>query len=81
MKGSLHTDELMGAVVARDGGIRTERRISHSFIWTCQDIRSRLIITDAAVNIAPDLDAKVDIIQNAIDLAHAIGVQRCVWRS
>ena len=73
MKGSLHTDELMGAVVAREGGIRTERRISHCFIMDVPDHEQALIITDAAVNIAPDLDAKADIVQNAIDLAHAIG--------
>ena len=73
MKGSLHTDELMGAVVAREGGIRTERRISHCFIMDVPGHEQPLIITDAAVNIAPDLDAKVDIIQNAIDLAQAMG--------
>ena len=73
MKGSLHTDELMVAVVAREGGIRTERRISHCFIMDVPDHEQALIITDAAVNIAPDLDAKADIVQNAIDLAHAIG--------
>ncbi|RBP05791.1 phosphate acetyltransferase [Roseiarcus fermentans] len=73
MKGSLHTDELMGAVVAREGGIRTERRISHCFIMDVPTHADPLIITDAAVNIAPDLDAKVDIVQNAIDLAHAMG--------
>ena len=73
MKGSLHTDELMGAVVAREGGIRTARRISHCFIMDVPGQPEPLIITDAAVNIAPDLDAKVDIIQNAIDLAHAMG--------
>ena len=73
MKGSLHTDEIMGAVVAREGGIRTERRISHCFIMDVPSHPDPLIITDAAVNIAPDLDAKVDIVQNAIDLAHAMG--------
>jgi phosphate acetyltransferase len=73
MKGSLHTDELMAAVVAREGGIRTERRISHCFIMDVPGHPEPLIITDAAVNIAPDLDAKVDIVQNAIDLAHAMG--------
>ncbi len=75
MKGSLHTDEIMGAVVARDGGIRTARRISHCFILDVPGHPEALIITDAAVNIAPDLDAKVDIVQNAIDLAHAMGLQ------
>ncbi|HTO79191.1 MAG TPA: phosphate acetyltransferase, partial [Methylocystis sp.] len=72
MKGSLHTDELMAAVVAREGGIRTQRRISHCFIMDVPGHSEPLIITDAAVNIAPDLDAKVDIVQNAIDLAHAM---------
>jgi phosphate acetyltransferase len=74
MKGSLHTDELMGAVVARQTGIRTERRISHCFIMDVPGHSDALIITDAAVNIVPTLDDKVHIIQNAIDLAHAIGV-------
>ena len=73
MKGSLHTDELMGAAVKRDTGLRTARRISHCFIMDVPDHDQPLIITDAAVNIAPDLKAKVDIIQNAIDLAHALG--------
>ena len=72
MKGSLHTDELMGAVVAREGGIRTARRISHCFVMDVPGHADPLIITDAAVNIAPTLDDKVDIIQNAIDLAHAM---------
>jgi phosphate acetyltransferase len=76
MKGSLHTDELMGAVVSGASGIRTERRISHCFIMDVPGHPDPLIITDAAVNIAPDLDAKVDIIQNAIDLAHAMGAER-----
>jgi phosphate acetyltransferase len=71
MKGSLHTDELMGAVVARDG-IRTARRISHCFVMDVPGHKDPLIVTDAAVNIAPDLDAKVDIVQNAIDLGHAL---------
>jgi phosphate acetyltransferase len=75
MKGSLHTDELMGAVVARQDGIRTARRISHCFIMDVPNHPDALIITDAAVNIAPTLDDKVDIVQNAIDLAHAMGVQ------
>ena len=74
MKGSLHTDELMAAVVSRQGGIRTARRISHCFIMDVPNHPDALIITDAAVNIAPTLDDKVDIVQNAIDLAHAMGV-------
>jgi phosphate acetyltransferase len=72
MKGSLHTDEVMAAVVARETGIRTERRISHCFVMDIPGHAAALIITDAAVNIAPDLEAKVDIVQNAIDLAHAL---------
>ena len=72
MKGSLHTDELMGAVVSKTAGIRTARRISHCFIMDVPNHPDPLIITDAAVNIAPTLDDKVDIIQNAIDLAHAM---------
>ena len=74
MKGSLHTDELMGAVVAREGGLRTERRISHCFIMDVPSHPDALIVTDAAVNIAPDLNDKVDIVQNAIDLAHALRI-------
>jgi phosphate acetyltransferase len=73
MKGSLHTDELMGAVVSREAGIRTARRISHCFVMDVPGHPNPLIITDAAVNIAPTLEDKVDIVQNAIDLAHAMG--------
>ena len=73
MKGSLHTDELMEAVVSQQAGIRTARRISHCFIMDVPGYTDALIITDAAVNIAPSLDDKVDIVQNAIDLAHAMG--------
>ena len=73
MKGSLHTDELMGAVVARETGIRTARRISHCFVMDVPGHPDPLIITDAAVNIAPSLADKVDIVQNAIDLGHALG--------
>ena len=73
MKGSLHTDELMGAVVSREGGLRTSRRISHCFIMDVPGHEDVIIISDAAVNIAPDLEAKADIVQNAIDLAHALG--------
>jgi len=72
MKGSLHTDELMGAVVKRDTGLRTARRLSHCFIMDVPTYAETLIITDAAVNIAPTLEEKVDIVQNAIDLAHAM---------
>lgn len=73
MKGSLHTDELMGAVVARDTGIRTARRVSHCFVMDVPRHDQALIISDAAVNIAPTLEDKVDIVQNAIDLARALG--------
>ena len=76
MKGSLHTDELLGAVVARDTGLRTGRRISHVFIMDVPTYHKVLIVTDAAINIAPTLDDKVDICQNAIDLAQALGLER-----
>lgn len=72
MKGSLHTDELMSAVVARDSGIRTGRRISHCFVMDVPGHKDAVIITDAAINIAPKPAEKVDIVQNAIDLAHAL---------
>jgi len=72
MKGSLHTDELMAAVVARDGGLRTARRISHCFVMDVPSYPETLIVTDAAINISPSMETKVDIIQNAIDLAHAM---------
>lgn len=74
MKGSLHTDELMGAVVRRDTGLRTARRVSHCFVMDVPGRDEALIITDAAVNIAPTLEEKADILQNAIDLAHALRV-------
>jgi phosphate acetyltransferase len=76
MKGSLHTDELMGAVVARETGLRTARRISHCFIMDVPGHDDALIITDAAVNVAPTLDEKIDIVQNAIDLAHILGADQ-----
>lgn len=76
MKGSLHTDELMGAVVASSGGLRTKRRVSHCFVMQVPAYPRPFIITDAAVNIAPTLSEKVDIVQNAIDLAHVLGVER-----
>jgi phosphate acetyltransferase len=75
MKGSLHTDELMSAVVSRDSGLRTERRVSHCFVMDVPGHENALIITDAAVNIAPTLDEKVDILQNAIDLGHALKME------
>ena len=72
MKGALHTDELMAEVVKRDTGLRTARRISHCFVMDVPSYATALIISDAAVNIAPSLKDKVDIVQNAIDLAHAL---------
>ncbi|WP_310122577.1 phosphate acetyltransferase [Paraburkholderia terricola] len=72
MKGSLHTDELMAEVVRRDAGLRTGRRVSHCFVMDVPAHADALIVTDAAVNIAPTLEEKVDILQNAIDLAHAL---------
>ena len=72
MKGSLHTDELMGAVVKRDTGLRTARRISHCFVVDVPSHPDTLILSDAAVNIAPTLEDKIDIVQNAIDLAKAL---------
>jgi len=74
MKGSLHTDELLGAVVARETGLRTGRRLSHVFIMDVPTYHKVLIVTDGAINIAPTLEDKVDICQNAIDLAIALGV-------
>lgn len=74
MKGSLHTDELLGAVVNRETGLRTGRRITHVFIMVVPTYPEPLFVTDAAVNIAPDLETKVDIIQNAIDLARGLGI-------
>ncbi|TWA84768.1 phosphate acetyltransferase/phosphate butyryltransferase [Azospirillum brasilense] len=73
MKGSLHTDELLREVARKDSGLRTERRISHVFIMDVPTYAKPLFITDAAVNIAPTLEDKRDIIQNAIDLARALG--------
>ena len=74
MKGSLHTDELMRAVTSSATGLRTARRISHVFIMDVPTHTETLFITDAAINIAPDLDAKRDIVQNAIDLFTQIGL-------
>jgi phosphate acetyltransferase len=73
MKGSLHTDEIMRAVTAKDGGLRTARRISHVFVMDVPAYTETVFVTDAAINIAPDLDAKRDIIQNAVDLFNQAG--------
>jgi len=75
MKGSLHTDELMAAIVAPDAGLRTNRRISHVYLMDVPSYPRPLLITDAAINIAPSLEDKADIIRNAIDLAHVIGIE------
>ena len=76
MKGSLHTDELMGAVVKTGTGLRTERRISHAFIMDVPTLDRAIIVTDAAINIFPTLEDKMHIIQNAIDLSWALGVEQ-----
>ena len=75
MKGSLHTDELMHEVIARETGLATERRVSHVFVMDVPTYPRPLFITDAAINIAPDLDVKRDIVQNAIDLARVLGIE------
>ncbi|MCX9155469.1 bifunctional enoyl-CoA hydratase/phosphate acetyltransferase [Niveibacterium sp. 24ML] len=75
MKGSLHTDTFMGAVIARDAGLRTGRRVSHVFVADVPTYPRPLLITDAAINIEPILEEKVDILQNAIELAHAMGIK------
>jgi phosphotransacetylase/acyl dehydratase len=74
MKGSLHTDELMGAVVSASSGLRTARRVSHVFVMDVPAYPRMLLVTDAAINIAPTISDKMDIVQNAIDLAHVLGV-------
>jgi phosphate acetyltransferase len=74
MKGSLHTDELMKVAMQRDTGLRTNRRISHVFIMDTPAYARTLLITDAAINITPELEDKIHIVQNAIELAHALGI-------
>jgi phosphate acetyltransferase len=74
MKGSLHTDELMKVAMNRDTGLRTSRRISHVFVMDTPAYARTLLITDAAINIEPELEDKIHIVQNAIDLAHALGI-------
>ncbi len=76
MKGSLHTDELMAAAIDRNNGLRTDRRMSHVFILDVPTYPRPLLLSDAAINIAPDLATKKDIVQNAIDCAHALGVSQ-----
>lgn len=74
MKGHLHTDVLLGQILKKDGGLRSGRRLSHVFVMDVPGLEHLLMVTDAAINISPDLQTKADIIQNAIDLAHALGV-------
>jgi phosphate acetyltransferase len=74
MKGSLHTDELMKVAMTRDTGLRTSRRITHVFVMDTPAYARTLLITDAAINIEPELEDKIHIVQNAIDLAHALGI-------
>jgi phosphate acetyltransferase len=74
MKGSLHTDELLGAVVAQNSGLRTDRRVSHVYAMSVPAYSKPLVVTDAAINIQPTLDHKRDICQNAVDLLHTLGV-------
>jgi phosphate acetyltransferase len=76
MKGSLHSDEILSAVVAKEAGLRTGRRVSHVFIMDVPTYHKVLVVTDAAINIAPTLEDKVDILQNAIDLVVSLGVTR-----
>jgi phosphate acetyltransferase len=75
MKGSLHTDEMMRAVVARDTGLRTTRRVSHVFMFDVPTYPKPLFVTDAAINISPTLEDKADICRNAIELGHAVGIE------
>ena len=75
MKGHIHTQDLVAAIVRGDGGLRTGRRMSHVFVMDVPGLNHLLMITDAAINIAPGLNEKVDIIQNAIDLALALGIE------
>ena len=76
MKGSLHTDELMGAVVPSATGLRTARRVSHAFVMDVPTYPRLVLVTDAAINVAPGLKEKADIVQNAIDLAQVLGIER-----
>jgi phosphate acetyltransferase/phosphate butyryltransferase len=74
MKGSLHTDELLSEVLRKEAGLRTERRLSHCFLIAVPTYARPIIVTDAAINIMPTLEEKRDIVQNAIELAHAVGI-------
>lgn len=76
MKGSLHTDELLGTVVSKEGGLRTSRRMSHVFVFDLPDQPKLLLMADCVININPGLMEKRDIVQNAIDVAHALNIDR-----
>ena len=76
MKGSLHSDEILAAVIAKETGLRTGRRLSHVFLMDVPTYHKVLLVTDGAINIAPTLEDKADICQNAIDLARAFGIER-----
>jgi phosphate butyryltransferase len=76
MKGHLHTDQLLHAILKKEGGLRTNRRLSHVFVMDVPGLDHLLFVTDAAINIAPDLDCKVSIVQNAIDLAISLGIEQ-----
>ena len=76
MKGSLHSDEILAAVISKENGLRAGRRLSHVFLMDVPTYHKVLIVTDGAINIAPTLEDKVDIVQNAIDLARSFGVER-----
>lgn len=75
MKGNLHTNDIMGAVVKRDAGLRTDRSITHAFIMDIPAYHKGLFIADAAINIAPDINVKMSIMKNTVDLAHKLGIK------
>ncbi|MFW5654821.1 MAG: bifunctional enoyl-CoA hydratase/phosphate acetyltransferase, partial [Roseicyclus sp.] len=75
MKGHLHTDQLLHAILKKEGGLRTNRRLSHVFVMDVPGLDHLLFVTDAAINIVPDLETKVSIVQNAIDLARSLGIE------
>src|SRR5690606_5263825 len=76
MKGSLHSSEMLSAAVAKENGLRTERRIIHVYAMDVPNYRKLLVVTDAAINIAPMLDEKRDICQNAVDLLHTLCIEQ-----
>lgn len=76
MKGNLHTNDIMSAIIRREANLRTDRIISHVFVMDVPAYHKALLITDAAINIAPDLKAKISLIKNSVDFAHSIGIQK-----